>query len=370
MLYLGPFWIAQVTAVLLAVQTSMLDALYVYSRFLHASILPSYTLFRHPLRAALRSEPDSDNVTLQLSTLLKVLELEAYHLRQWHVDVNPAFFTQQLYIRATQLGIEWLSRAAYKRLESLGVPYLEVLWSGTRQSSELTRTLVGHSEPVKAIALNHNGTLLISGSDDKTVKVWDLTVGTIVHTFLGHSEEVTAVALTTDTRFAVSSDAAGYIKVWDLLKLEEKLTIRAHGKTVQALGLALNNQHFVSGGRDGIVKLWNLETGGMVAQIERFSRLMEVVCTHDGRRALIASEGPIRMWDLTTKELSTFKEDGSGIVALALASDDQFAVSASRGGLCEVWDLHSGKAISSFPSFPVQPQGQVTAPCVAFPTTS
>ena len=65
-------------------------------------------------------------------------------------------------------------------------------------------TLEGHSDYVTAVAVSPDGQHVISGSGDKTVKIWDRTTGECVSTLEGHSDYVTAVAVSPDGQHVIS----------------------------------------------------------------------------------------------------------------------------------------------------------------------
>ena len=75
-----------------------------------------------------------------------------------------------------------------------------------------TATLTGHTEPVRALALN--ATTLYSASYDQTIKVWNITTNTNTATLTGHSHYVIALALHNTTLVSGSDDRS--IKVWDI----------------------------------------------------------------------------------------------------------------------------------------------------------
>src|SRR5207344_2707268 len=73
-----------------------------------------------------------------------------------------------------------------------------------------------HTSPVWGVAISADGTRAVSGGDDGTVKVWDLTTGTATATLEGHTGSVWGVAISADGTRAVSASADATVKVWDI----------------------------------------------------------------------------------------------------------------------------------------------------------
>ena len=76
------------------------------------------------------------------------------------------------------------------------------------------KTLEGHSYPVNSVAYSPNGTKIISGSDDKTVKIWDAITGICLKTLEGHSETVFSVAYSPDGTKIISGSHDTTVKIW------------------------------------------------------------------------------------------------------------------------------------------------------------
>ena len=75
-------------------------------------------------------------------------------------------------------------------------------------------SLKGHTAPVYSVALSPDGQRLVSGSMDKTLKVWDTGTGQAQLTLKGHTDSVTSVAISADGRRLVSGSRDGTVKVW------------------------------------------------------------------------------------------------------------------------------------------------------------
>jgi WD40 repeat protein len=77
-------------------------------------------------------------------------------------------------------------------------------------------TMTGHSEWIRALAVSPDGKQLFSGSDDKTIKIWSLPDGTLMKTIPGHQGYVLALAVSPDSKWLVSSSFDNTIKIWSL----------------------------------------------------------------------------------------------------------------------------------------------------------
>lgn len=87
----------------------------------------------------------------------------------------------------------------------------------TPPGGPLIRTLTGHSDSVNAVAITPDGKQAVSGSDDTTLKLWDLATGSELATLRGHSSSVLAVAITPSGKQALSASLDETLKLWDLL---------------------------------------------------------------------------------------------------------------------------------------------------------
>ncbi|MDB9401939.1 hypothetical protein PN459_18455, partial [Microcystis aeruginosa CS-567/02-A1] len=131
----------------------------------------------------------------------------------------------------------------------------------TPPGSALIRTLTGHSDSVNAIALTPDGKTVISGSRDKTIKIWDVETGAEKFTLTGHSYSVNAIALTPDGKTVISGSYDKTIKIWDVVTGAEKFTLTGHSNSVNAIAVTPDGKTVISGSRDKTIKIWDVVTG-------------------------------------------------------------------------------------------------------------
>jgi WD40 repeat protein len=100
---------------------------------------------------------------------------------------------------------------------------------------------------------------VLSGSTDKTLKLWEVASGNELQTFTGHKWEVTSVAFSPDGRTALSAgNHDQMIKLWDVATGKELRTFTGHSGAVHAVAVSPDGRTAVSGGYDRTLKLWDL----------------------------------------------------------------------------------------------------------------
>ncbi|KAJ2890035.1 WD repeat protein Lub1, partial [Coemansia aciculifera] len=115
------------------------------------------------------------------------------------------------------------------------------------------RTLTGHSDNVCALAASADGQVLVSGSWDRTAKVWE--DGECRHTLGGHQHAVWSV-LVMDDGSVLTGSADKLIRRWVDGQLQA--TYKGHTDCVRALALLPNGSGFVSASNDGSVRVWSM----------------------------------------------------------------------------------------------------------------
>ena len=75
---------------------------------------------------------------------------------------------------------------------------------------------LGHPDVVDSVAFSPNGSQVLSGSNDKTLKLWDVATGREIRTFTGHSQWIYSVAFSPDGRQALSGSGDQTLKLWDV----------------------------------------------------------------------------------------------------------------------------------------------------------
>ncbi|KAI0060239.1 WD40 repeat-like protein, partial [Artomyces pyxidatus] len=125
-------------------------------------------------------------------------------------------------------------------------------------------SLKGHSNPVTALSFSHSRSYILSGSRDKTLKLWNCETGNVIQTFTGSNLkfEITALAFSSDDLYIVSAAGRAYrergITVWDTITGSILGgPFRAHKINITSIAFSCDLQYVYSGSYDCSIKLWD-----------------------------------------------------------------------------------------------------------------
>jgi len=213
---------------------------------------------------------------------------------------------------------------------------------------ELTKTLSGHLDSVWSVALSSNGQILVSGSEDKTIKVWDFPNRKLLYTLNRHTDTVRSLAISGDGKTLASSSGDKTIALWNLQTGKLIRTLTGHTSTVWSVAISNDGKTLVSGSQDDTIKVWNLHTGQLRRILYGHSgQVFSVALSPDEKTfATAGSDRTIKVWDLQTGVLlRTLKGHSDSVRFVVFSQDGQQLASSSWDKTIKVWQVQTGKLI-------------------------
>ncbi|HRI68765.1 MAG TPA: CHAT domain-containing protein [Polyangium sp.] len=288
----------------------------------------------------------------QLLRRWRVFGRETYALTFWEPQAIPAFFMQQLRNRAFDMGEDGLRGECEAILERRKLLWFRDKIRLQRESISLMRRFSGHAAEVRAVVFRINGDVLqfVSGSDDRTVRVWDLTRGLLLHVFEGHSKAVIDVAITPDGRYVASASEDGTIRKWDLWTQLPVGIWTGHDCGVVRVAISPDGAFMVSAGKTGEIFVWNFESGEILIRMGGGeSPINWIAYSMDSTRSVMAMPmGPIevhRLEDSVWKNQYVLEGHPGGANDVVVMLDPRFAISAGNDGTIKYWDIENGHLI-------------------------
>ncbi|KAH8668676.1 beta transducin-like protein HET-E2C*4 [Xylariales sp. PMI_506] len=212
-------------------------------------------------------------------------------------------------------------------------------------------TLEGHSEFVSSVAFSPDGRRIVSGSDDQTIRIWDAENGVCLETLEGHSDWVNSVVFSPDGRRIVSGSSDQTIRIWDAENGVCLETLEGHSDWVYSVAFSPDGRRVVSGSDDKTIRIWDAENGVCLETLEGHSELVSSVAfSPDGRRIVSGSDDKtIRIWDAENGVcLETLEGHSEFVSSVAFSPDGRRIVSGSDDQTIRIWDAENGVCLETF----------------------
>jgi WD40 repeat protein len=166
-------------------------------------------------------------------------------------------------------------------------------------SEEPLAPILGHNARVNQVVFSSDGSRLVSGSDDKTVRIWDGLTCEELAVLHGHEDVVYTVACSPDGARVISGSRDNTVRVWDALDFQEVAVLKGHHNDVEFVAYAPDGALIASCSDDHTVRLWSPSTLQESARLEGHTAVVwSVAFSPNGARLVSTSEDQtVRVWD-------------------------------------------------------------------------
>uniref|UniRef100_A0A3P8QLL8 PAC1-like LisH-like dimerisation domain-containing protein n=1 Tax=Astatotilapia calliptera TaxID=8154 RepID=A0A3P8QLL8_ASTCA len=201
--------------------------------------------------------------------------------------------------------------------------------------------LSGHRSPVTRVIFHPVFSVMVSASEDATIKVWDYETGDFERTLKGHTDSVQDISFDHTGKLLASCSADMTIKLWDFQGFECIRTMRGHDHNVSSVAIMPNGDHIISASRDKTMKMWEVATGYCVKTFTGHREWVRMVRPNqDG--TLIAScsnDQTVRVWVVASKECKAeLREHEHVVECISWAPESAYSTILDATG-SEVKDL-------------------------------
>jgi WD40 repeat protein len=211
------------------------------------------------------------------------------------------------------------------------------------------KVLKGHTNSTASVAITADGKLIVSGSFDKTIRVWETESGKCLSVLKDKANPVLSVAITADGKLIVSGSLDKTVRVWETESGKCLSVLKGHTDSPYGVGITADGKLIVSGSNDNTVRVWETESGKCLSVLKGHTNYVRsVAITADGKLIVSGSwDTTIRVWETASRAcLSVLRGHIDKVFGVAITADGKLIVSSSADNTVRVWETESGKCLS------------------------
>ena len=213
-------------------------------------------------------------------------------------------------------------------------------------TAQLKTILEGHTDLVWSVAFSPNGQTLASGSQDRTIRLWNPNNGNLKRTLTGHRDAVNSVAFSPDGRTLASGSWDGTIRLWNPNNGNLKRTLTGHTNGISSVAFSPDGQTLASASGDQTIRLWNPNNGKHIRTLTGHTNIVDSVAfSPDGRTLASGSrDQTIRLWNPNNGNLKRTLIGHTGdITRIVFSPDGRTLASGSRDDTVRLWNPNNGQ---------------------------
>jgi WD40 repeat protein len=220
-------------------------------------------------------------------------------------------------------------------------------------------TLIGHQglfAAIKTIAISPHLTLVATGSEDTTIRLWNIDTGAEIVILTGHQKSVETIAFHPhQSGLLFSGDRSGQIKLWQVDPAEELISIDSQQDKVNCLAISPDGKLVISGGSDKTIKIWYFGLSDersidYLATLKAHQLAVNGIAFNpiegEVKFASVSSDRRVMLWGMGSKiPLSILTAHTQAVKTLAFSPNGKILATAGDDGLIMIWDVDNQKLV-------------------------
>lgn len=223
-----------------------------------------------------------------------------------------------------------------------------ILW--TNAVNYQKEIIKSHSAPIRAIDFSQDGELLLTGSDDKTLKTWKLRQKKVKgrdrifadfnSSILGHTNWIRSAQFSPDARIIVSGSDDKTVKIWDLAKKKNLISFMDHLDVVRDVKFHPDGTCVASGSDDSKIKLWDLRSKRLLQHYDAHDGPVNKISFHPNGKYLISAsdDSTVKIWDIRMGNiLFTLYGHEGPVTSINFSSCGDYFATGGEDMIVNVW---------------------------------
>ena len=211
----------------------------------------------------------------------------------------------------------------------------------------------GHTDSVEGVAFFNDGRRVVTGSRDKTLRIWNVQKGTLSvgeSILQVHEEGVYSFAVSPDDKRIAGGGRYGTIMIWDVERKQIVFKLVKHTWLVNCVCFSPDGKRLASGSNNGTVVIWDTKAGtiltAMTEQVHEGVLVLSMAFSPDGLKFASGTGNNIQVFRTDNAEpLLKFKAHQHWVCGIVWSPDGQQLISTSSDNTVKVWNSSTGRQI-------------------------
>mmetsp|Transcript_10499 Transcript_10499/g.17768 ORF Transcript_10499/g.17768 Transcript_10499/m.17768 type:complete len:1170 (-) Transcript_10499:144-3653(-) len=210
------------------------------------------------------------------------------------------------------------------------------IWDASTGS---TMHVLEHAAPVACCLFTQDGRVL-SGGDDKCAKLWNVGLAPSAVKSSQHTDSINALGYSIDGKMLVSGSSDFDVKVWDA-EGQVVALLGGHRSGVLSCTFLAGGTRLISSSDDSTVKVWSAETGSLLASFKSHTACVNDVSVYQGLVASASDDKTIKVWEVETGELIASLEEASHVKAVRWSTDGYYLATGTVDAVIKIWNAET-----------------------------
>ncbi len=232
-----------------------------------------------------------------------------------------------------------------------------ILWC--LSSNKLVQRLTGHTSKITALECIPELGLIVTGSQQGNIRVWDYKNGCQLHVWFAHKAQINALSVSPCGQFLATASAEKILCLWHLKDASQVLSFygEGHDADIYEIQFSPDGKQIVSASEDKIIRVWSVENGRTLHILREHEQAVKNVIWLNNQQIVSASDDKtIRLWDLEStkitksiksiKSTKVFNGHKGNINCLTATKDKAYIISGASDGNVYLWNMATGKGFS------------------------
>lgn len=219
---------------------------------------------------------------------------------------------------------------------------------------DLKLTLTGHTDHVRGVKLSQRHPYLFSVGLDQSVKCWDLEMNKVIRSYHGHLSGIFCLNVMKDLEILLTGGRDSVCRVWDIRTKKQVMVLSGHKNTVACIDSQTGEPHVITGSHDQTIRCWDITIGRPFVVLTHHKKSIRSLIFHSKEYTFCSGSGDnLKVWKCPeSRFLRNFNKRPHSMINTLAINQDNILVAGHQTGHVSFWDWKTGNCFQDSLSQP------------------